>query len=78
MVRTSDSKSENQGSIPCRGVFLLHLPLVNLMIPSQLVLSYIRVCWISLICSLSTPLYIKNNKADCRFLFALKLYQIKL
>ena len=22
MVRTSDSKSENQGSIPCRGVFL--------------------------------------------------------
>ena len=23
MVRTSDSKSENQGSIPCRGVFIL-------------------------------------------------------
>lgn len=28
MVRTSDSKSENQGSIPCRGVFLL--PLISI------------------------------------------------
>ena len=32
-VRTSDFKSENQGSIPCRGVFYLYL---FLLMPYQI------------------------------------------
>lgn len=75
MVRTSDSKSENQGSIPCRGVFYLYfcnkkwniLDLINIIFKEW----WKRLELKTLTASLPSSLRVENTFWDISQLFVL-------